>query len=205
MYQWALAGSEQAYGLNHPDTYNTYNNLGNLVGDQGRHDEALQFYEPGLEGRKNALGELHADTLTARGNLAIMMYYTGNHDGAAEQYSQVAEGREKTLGAKTHPLVLTTLHNQAVNLLALGDVDKAAPLLEYVHRERAKVNADSIETSIAAHNLGVVYARQGLFAEAQTLFAAALQTRTRLLGADHEDSQNSAFNLDVTSKLVETQ
>jgi tetratricopeptide (TPR) repeat protein len=50
MYDRALRGYEEAFGLDHSSTLDTVNNLGLLYADQGRLGEAEQMYERALRG-----------------------------------------------------------------------------------------------------------------------------------------------------------
>ncbi len=72
MYRRALEGKEKAWGLEHPSTLNTVNNLGNLYADQGKMQEAEAMYRRALEGYEKAWGPEHTSTLDTVNNLAIL-------------------------------------------------------------------------------------------------------------------------------------
>ena len=55
---------------NHPDISSTLNNLGILLRDQGKHDEAITYYVQALEIRQATLGESHPITAFSHLNLA---------------------------------------------------------------------------------------------------------------------------------------
>jgi tetratricopeptide (TPR) repeat protein len=174
------------------------------VGDQGRHDEALAFYEKGLEGRNNALGESHVDTLCARGNMSIMLYYVGRLTEALAEFQTVSAGREKAFGSKSHPLVLTTLHNQAVTAASLGDLSTAIPQLEFVLKERKRLSTgDNVATLTTVHNLGVLLMQQGFYRTAAGMFKESYDGRLQLLGSTHQETLDSEFNLDWALKYAD--
>ena len=83
MFERALAGHERALGADHPDTLMTVNNLANVLGRQGKHEEAMALYERVLAGQERALGADHPDTLRAVDNLAILLNDAGDAAAAA--------------------------------------------------------------------------------------------------------------------------
>ena len=74
MYRRALDGYEKALGADHPSTLSTVNNLGNLLKQQGKYDEAYVMYRRALDGREKALGADHLSTLDTVNNLGILLW-----------------------------------------------------------------------------------------------------------------------------------
>lgn len=69
MYQRALAGKEQALGLDHTSTLGTVNNLGRLYSDQGKLKEAREMYQRARVGYEKILDPDHSKILRLRERL----------------------------------------------------------------------------------------------------------------------------------------
>ena len=89
-------------GEAHPSTLSSVNNLGSLLRDQGRLDEARPLYEEALLGRRATLGEAHLDTLASGNNLADLLFAQGRLEEALLMLEQVLAGYKVTLG-ECHP------------------------------------------------------------------------------------------------------
>ena len=73
--------------------------------DEGKFDEAEEFYKRVLESRKQVLGESHLDTLSTMNNYANMMLHRGKNDDFLfmnENYVASLKGPQEQLG-EFHP------------------------------------------------------------------------------------------------------
>lgn len=77
-----LADQELIFGVDHPDTQASRNNLANAYQTAGRTDEAITLHEQTLADRERILGPDHSDTLQSRGNLANAYRAVGRTDEA---------------------------------------------------------------------------------------------------------------------------
>ncbi|KAF3118820.1 hypothetical protein TWF569_004775 [Orbilia oligospora] len=75
--------------------------------NQGKYDEAMQWYERALAGSEKALGKDQPSTLSTVHNIASVFDNQGKYDEAMQWYERALAGREKALG-KDHPLTLVT-------------------------------------------------------------------------------------------------
>jgi tetratricopeptide (TPR) repeat protein len=89
----ALAGKEEALGLDHTSTLDTINNLGNLYLDQGKLEAAEQIYLLALAGYEKALSPDHTSTLDTVNNIGVLYCDQGKLD-AAEQMFERAKGKK---------------------------------------------------------------------------------------------------------------
>jgi Tfp pilus assembly protein PilF len=65
MHRQALQGCEKALGPEHPDTLISISNLGSVLAQQGKYEEAEAMHRRDLAGSEKALGPEHPDTLTS--------------------------------------------------------------------------------------------------------------------------------------------
>ena len=86
------------------------NNLGELLQDQGKLDEAAPYYEQALAIDKKVYGEEHPDVATGLNNLASLLYGQGKLDEAAPYVEQSLAIWKKVHGEE-HPQVATGLNN----------------------------------------------------------------------------------------------
>jgi len=84
LYERALAGYEEALGVDHPDTLGTVNNMALVFGHQGQHEKALELYERALVGYEKALGVDHVDALPTVSNMAFIFKKQGQYGKALE-------------------------------------------------------------------------------------------------------------------------
>ena len=61
-YGKALAIREKVLGKDHPDTAQSYNNIGSMYYQQGKYPEALEYLEKALKICKARLGDDHPYT-----------------------------------------------------------------------------------------------------------------------------------------------
>jgi uncharacterized protein HemY len=72
MFQKTLAARRRIWDANHPEIYETMNDLGVLYRIQGRYDDAEDLLNKALEGRRRKLGEEHPETLRSMNDLAVV-------------------------------------------------------------------------------------------------------------------------------------
>jgi len=87
-------GKEKALGVDHTSTLDTVNNLGVLYRNQGKLNEAEEFYKRALKGYK-ALGTDHTSTLNTVNNLGILYYDEGKLKEAEDMFQRALKGYEK--------------------------------------------------------------------------------------------------------------
>ena len=68
-----LVENEQALGVDHEETLRTVNDIGFLLGEQGKLEEAETYHRRALEGNERTLGRDHPETLTSVNNLGLLL------------------------------------------------------------------------------------------------------------------------------------
>lgn len=95
-------------GDGHVDTLRAQNNLGKLLMELRRFDEALPHLTECLEGRRIVLGEDHPHTISSIANLAALYSNMGRMDEGTALLREAAERSERVLG----PVHLSTLRRR---------------------------------------------------------------------------------------------
>jgi hypothetical protein len=73
MHQQALQGYEKVLGPEHPDTLTSVSQLGSVLEQQGKYEEAEAMHRQDLAGSEKVLGPEHPDTLTSMHNLGLLL------------------------------------------------------------------------------------------------------------------------------------
>jgi len=130
-----------------------HNNLGNVLKDQGKLDQALACYRRALE--------LKPDYALAHNNLGLVLSGQGNLDGAVACYRRATELKPDF--AEAH-------NNLGTALMHLGKLDEAVASF----RRALELKPDYTE---AHNNLGNAFEHQGKLDEAVACFRRALELK----------------------------
>ena len=80
-------------GNEHMDTLALINNLAGVLGEQGKLEEADQYYRETLDRRRMVLGDDHPSTLVAVNNMGIQLQRRGKYALAEPYYREALEKR----------------------------------------------------------------------------------------------------------------
>ena len=75
-------------GKEHPDTLTSMNNLAEVLGSQGKYEEAERINRQTLALRESVLGKENPDTLTSMNNLAKVLRNLSKYEEAKEIHRQ---------------------------------------------------------------------------------------------------------------------
>ena len=171
------------------------NQLGLLLNDQGKLDEAGGLFREALEARRATLGDRHPDTLDSINNLGMLLQDQGKLDEAGVLYREALEARRATLGDR-HSDTLDSMNNLGTLLRAQGKLDEAGVLLrEALEAQRATLGDRHPDTLTSIANLGLLLQYQGKLDEAGVLYREALEARRAMHGDRHPSTLRSINNL----------
>ena len=191
---------EELYGVDHPDTATSYNNIGNVYSEKGDYDGALEYYLKSLAIREKVLGKDHPDTAMSYNNIGIVYSDKGDYDGALEYYFKSLAIREKVLG-KDHPDTAKSYNCIGIVYSEKGAYDRA---LEYYFKSlaiREKVlGKDHPDTAKSYNCIGIVYYYKGNYDGALEYYLKALAIQEKALGKDHPDTAMSYNNIGIVYK-----
>ena len=97
-YTRVLAGREQQFGADHPDTIAARGSLGYAYRSAGKLREAIPQYERVVADRERIFGAEHRDTLASRALLAAAYQMARRMREAVETYEAVVADSERALG-----------------------------------------------------------------------------------------------------------
>ncbi|HTI26999.1 MAG TPA: FxSxx-COOH system tetratricopeptide repeat protein, partial [Kutzneria sp.] len=191
----ALAITEAALGLDHPDTAIRLNNLAGSLWELGRAADAEPLQRRALAITEGALGPDHPDTAMMLDSLAVSLRALGRAADAEPLQRRALAITEATLGLD-HPDTAIRLNNLAGSLWALGRAADAEPLQRRALTiTEAALGPDHPDTAITLDSLAASLRVLGRAADAEPLQRRALAITEAMLGPDHPDTALRLENL----------
>lgn len=181
----ALTDREQIFGLDHPHTLASRNNLAYALVVVGRAAEAIPIHERIVIDCERILGPDQPDTLTSRHNLADAYASAGRVDEAIPLFERTLIDRERILGSE-HRDTLTSRNGLANAYLTAGRVAEAIPLHQQLLDDRSRIlGSDHTHTLASRYNLAHSLTEAGRLEEAIPHFKQTNADCDRILGPDH--------------------
>jgi tetratricopeptide (TPR) repeat protein len=169
--------------------------VGGLLREKGRYNEAVIPYRRALEGYEKELGVRHPATLTRVSNLAGVLQAQGRYEEAEKLNRRALEGYEKELGVH-HPHTLTSVNNLASVLRDQGKYEEAEKLNRRALEGREKeLGGRHPHTLTSVNSLALVLQAQGKYEEAEKLNRRALEGMEKELGVHHPATLTSVNDL----------
>jgi nephrocystin-3 len=197
LYRLSLEHDELELGPGHPETLRSINDIGNLLSNNGKYDEAEVLIRRALEGFEQSLGAEHPETLRSVNSLGILLSAKGDYDGAEANYRRTLATWENSLGSE-HSTTLTGLNNLGNLLREKGDYEGAEPILRKALEGRNRaLGAEHFETLCSVHNLGILLICMGAYDKAEALLHEAVAGWERIFGAEHPDTLGGVKNLGI--------
>lgn len=178
------------------------NEVGELLRELRRFEEARALFEEALAGRRARLGNTHPSTLVSLNNLGLLLRELGQLSGARSLLEEAVVVRRATQGDR-HPETLTSINNLGALLKAEGELDAAQTLYaEALDARREVLGHAHPDTLTSINNLASVYQARGEqqaevkdLVAAERLLAEGVGVSRRVLGSDHTHSRVFAVNL----------
>jgi len=183
----------RANDQDHPtELASTLHHLGSSHWWLGQYDEAIPLYTEALTIRRELYGEAHADVAATLTEIGACFASRGDYATAIGYHTEALEIRRELFG-NDHPDVATSVNNLASAFSENGRYDEALPLLEEAYAsalrlEQAGLLEGTERPQFVARiqtNLAACLIELGDRDKAGPLLEAALQTKRRLLPADH--------------------
>ena len=195
IYKREIAISEELYGLEHPATATSYNNIGEVYKSLSDYPKALEYFGKSLVISERVLGEEHPSTATVYNNIGLVYYHLGDYPKALEYYGKSLAISEKVLGEE-HPDTALSYNNIGVVYDNLGDYPMA---LEYYGKSlaiREKVfGEEHPATATSYNNIGEVYKSLSDYPKALEYFGKSLVISERVLGEEHPSTATVYNNI----------
>jgi tetratricopeptide (TPR) repeat protein len=107
----------------------TLSNMGILLQEKMRLEEARPYYEDALAITQKALGPDHPNTAATLNNLGYLLRAMGRLEEARPYYEEALAIRQKAL-APDHPATATSLNNMGALLQEMGRLEEARPYIQ---------------------------------------------------------------------------
>lgn len=166
-------------------------NIGMLLREDGRYDEAEIFLRGALELLNELWGPSHPRTTRATLSLGILAGDRGDFDQARELLSAADRALEEHLGPSHPERIAVWIHSARVERLA-GDLDQAENLLRRaLEALRAQTSGSDPRLAEAAAEMGNLLSIRRRFDEAEPLLLEALAMRRGIHGERHPEVAES--------------
>ncbi|MBM7845933.1 tetratricopeptide repeat protein [Herpetosiphon giganteus] len=195
LFERTLAINERVFGVEHPETANSLNNLAEIFVYQGKYAEAQPLHERALFIREKVFGFLHDLTSQSYNNLAMISLKRGQYTEAQALFEQSLSISEQVLGAEDSETA-TRLNNLGLALFHQGAYSEAQELYERALRIR-KTNFGSFHPVIAESlsNLALLLDEQECYPQAYQLLEQAKNIHQQSLGESHPTTITIMSNL----------
>jgi eukaryotic-like serine/threonine-protein kinase len=175
----------RALGAEDPETFSAMLSLGELLEEDGKHDEAERFLVPAMVGLRRTRGEDHAETLVAMIDVGALYLNQGKLEEAETLLSRAIEGARRTRGGVVIEAFQGMCYLAAV-YSAKNNHETAERLLNQAIRDlRQELGPENPYTLTAMDFLASFYKTTGKPAQARQLREDILQAQRRVLGNKH--------------------
>ena len=162
-----VEGNKGEFGLENPETLESYGGLASTYESQGKWAEAESLDRYLVETREKHLGPTHSLTLGSKANLAEICCKLGRLSEAEALMLEVLEARKSLFGTE-HESTIDATANLGALYIDTREFEKAEDLLKRAWEWRKRTFGADHETTLnTASTLGIVYNRQGRLQEAE--------------------------------------
>ncbi|HEY2345333.1 MAG TPA: serine/threonine-protein kinase [Xanthomonadaceae bacterium] len=195
LQQRALATRRRLLGDDQMDTLRSIDEMGVLLQEEGKPDEAEPYLRETMEKMRRKLGPGNPDTAESMYLLAGLLQDEGKLDEAESLYREALQAQRRALGDNS-PYTLRTKHNLGVLLWSEHKLSEAEPYLrETLEKDRRVLGEDDPDTLVSINSLGVLLVSEGKLDEAERYYREGLENSRRVLGEDHPDTLTAIRNL----------
>jgi tetratricopeptide (TPR) repeat protein len=210
-----LSATRDAFGDTDPNTLDAIQLLAEIKFREGEHAASYELQEELVASTKHVYGLEHWRTQGAMLDLAAALRHNGTHQQRRDAYEPLLDCYEAILaGDRPEELrvyeklgeLLYRITELAGDLRSEGQAIEARELYERVLAVARPTIGDEHETTLHAINdLAVILMQQGdhdSVSRANTLLDELVETRTRVLGANDQETSNAIDNRDAARELV---
>ncbi len=185
LFRYTLELSMAALGPKNKSLVAILGNLGNVLHEQGKSDDAIHYMKWGLDLNIEIRGENDPFTLTSMGNLANVVREKGNLAEAESLLTRAIASMHETLGAE-HPQTLMYEYNLSELLNLLGQHHEAENLSRKTWEAQKIVMGENHHFTLESHDmLGVSLKHLGQLEQAEQIHRQVWHEKTQLLGSDN--------------------
>ncbi len=190
IYHDVIDAYQIAYRVEHPRTLNAMNNLGLVLWEQDRLEEAEQMFRETLDGRIRALGEMHLTTARTFDNLGMILSEQGEFDEAERLQRRALSILEQILGPGS-PDTIICENNLADTVVGLGRIAEAETIMaDVVSRARIALPAGHWHLGVYLKSHAETLIPLERYDDALVSLNEAYEIQFAAFGADHKRTQD---------------
>jgi len=190
LYQDIIKAYKIAYRVEHPRMLDAMNDLGLLLWEQGKLEDAERIFRTTLDGRVRVLGELHLTTAQSCDNLGLILSEQGKFDEAERLQRRALSILEQTLGPD-NPDTIVCENNLADTVVGLGRADEAEAIMaDVVDRARSALPAGHWHLGVYLKSHAETLIPIGRFEDAARELNEAYEIQLAAFGPDHKRTRD---------------
>ncbi len=183
-------------GESHELTRLAQQDVGSILRDMGRFDEARSALTEALEMRERTIGPRATETLENLVMLAELERDGFNDYDAASGWLDEYDRRSKGQFDADDPVAVYAEMTRGGMALAARDYETAAAAYAQVAEARERIYGDTHSGTLTAWaNLAVAYEALGRYSDAEPIYLRVLEVEERMGGKDNPDRLPTAHNL----------
>ncbi|NNB86191.1 serine/threonine-protein kinase [Corallococcus exiguus] len=202
LYQKALAIYEERLGPVHPLLAGTLTNLGFAEQESGNLPKALEWLQRAYTLQQQTLGPLNSQTLLLLHDIALVQESLGAPDRALALHRQALEGMRQGFGAESREAIDSLKALAGAEERLERDADALAHFQEGLALQRKVLPPEEFAVDTLEEDVGRLMVAQGRPKEAVPLLRAALDSKSRSLGAEHARTIHSRTALGLAYFLL---
>ncbi|HWR58787.1 MAG TPA: tetratricopeptide repeat protein, partial [Thermodesulfovibrionales bacterium] len=175
---------ENHYGVNHPATAFSLNDLATLYDSKGNYNEAERLYKRAIEILEKNTESNYLDLAACLNNLALLKHNKGNYDNAEQYYERALEMYETILGPDDLyvALILSNISSVYISIIEVSAAGKS-------------MRIPSVRKSLEELPEYVDPEEIASYAKVEPILKRSLAIREKTLGPNHTDLLSSFTNL----------
>jgi serine/threonine protein kinase/Tfp pilus assembly protein PilF len=210
LFKEAIESARDGLGPNDALTLTVLNDYGMLLREQKKLKQAEDVFREMAERREKTLSGVHPATLESQSNLAVVLADENRWPEAKAILARVLEEKKRVLGLE-HIDTLSAMNNLAYLQGQHGEPEAALRSFDDAYDGyRKALGPDNPDTLKVQNNLGQFYygmgqnhRRRDWMVRAETVLAAALAARRRVLPPEHPEIYQSENNLGVVLTFID--
>lgn len=196
-----LPEARRQLGPDEPVLYTAINDLGIVLANLGRAEEAVPYLVEALDGRRRLLGENDPDVMVTMSNLAQAYDGMGDTPHSLEMM-QEALRVARSLPEQPRMLIIGLANNIGATYQDMGKYDTAAPYLREASDLASEwLGPDNPATLTLQSNQAGLEARLGDPVRGADLYRKVIEASARVLGPDAFDTLSARHGLCTSLRL----
>jgi len=190
----------QEFGLQHPETVESLDQIGILLSEEGKFSEAESFFRLSYSIRVQLFDSLRASLFDTKSELAYVLRRQGKFSDSKKIYEELVNTFRVHLGDEDNSTI-SSMSGLGAVLHAMNNYEEAEKYYRKVLEVRRK-NLGPVHPDIAMslNSLGALLMNKGDFQEAEELLNLSFKMRKELYGPEHPKVALTMNNLAILNR-----